>query len=162
MTTRIKTAVSIAAAILFLWAGRSIAASSGDASLDAAIEKANSEFLGAMKTGDASTIAAPYAEDGIFVMPDGSAIRGRAEIEKMYRTRFAQFGLPASTTLKSRAVSLDEDLAYESGDAEATVTREGKPTVVKSRYLTVWRRGENGEWKIIRNLVFAATPAKTP
>jgi hypothetical protein len=32
----------------------------GDPKLDRAIEKANSEFVVAMKTGDAATIAAPY------------------------------------------------------------------------------------------------------
>ena len=36
---------------------------SGDPKLDRAIEKANSEFIVAMKTGDAATIAAPYTED---------------------------------------------------------------------------------------------------
>jgi len=33
---------------------------SGDPKLDRAVEKANSEFIVAMKTGDAATIAAPY------------------------------------------------------------------------------------------------------
>ena len=35
---------------------------SGDRKLDRAVEKANAEFIVAMKTGDAATIAAPYVE----------------------------------------------------------------------------------------------------
>src|SRR3954453_17875280 len=137
MKTRIMTALSLAAARFFLCAGSSMPAASGDAKLDDAIEKANSEFLSAIKAGDAATIAAPYAEDGLFIMPDGSMIRGRGEIEKMYRTGFEQSGPPTSTKLNSRNVSVYDDLAYEAGDAETTLTKEGKPLVVTSHYLTV-------------------------
>src|SRR4051794_35292792 len=132
MKTRIMTALSLAAAMLFLCAGSSMPAASGDAKLDDAIKKANSEFLSAIKTGDAATIAAPYAEDGIFILSDGTTIHGRAEIEKMYRTRFEKFGPPTSTMLNSRNVSVDDDIGYESGDAETTVTKEAKTRIVKS------------------------------
>src|SRR5262245_50574226 len=94
------------------------AASSGDAKLDQAVEKANSEWAAAMKTGDAAIIAAPYAEDAVFVGIDGSCVKGRSEIEKMYRDRFQSRGLAASTKIDSRRRTLDGDLAYESGYAE--------------------------------------------
>src|SRR5205085_4622097 len=118
----------------------SIAAPSGDAKLDRAIQKANSEFLTAVKTGDAATIAAPYAEDAVFVLPDGTCIQGRAEIQKMYRTRFEHSGPPNSTELDSRNVILDGNVGYESGKAEVTAMKEGKPITRTSRYLTIWQR----------------------
>ena len=140
---------------LLLALRHSSAAPSGDAKLDSAIEKANSEFLTAVKTGDATTIAAPYAENGIFMMPDGSCIKGRAEIEKMYRTGFEKSGPPKSSTLDSKSVVLDGDMAYESGSADITVEKEGKPITRTSRYLTIWQKSTDGEWKIVRNIVLS-------
>ena len=52
---------------------------SGDPKLDRAVEKANSEFIVAMKTGDAATIAAPYADDASFITIDGACVQGRSE-----------------------------------------------------------------------------------
>jgi len=128
------------------------AAGSGDAKLDQTVGKANSEWAAAMKTGDAAIIAAPYAEDGVFVAIDGSCIKGRSEIEKMYHDRFQSRGLAVSTKIDSRRLTLDGDLAYESGYAEIGMKKDGATKVNGGRYFTVWQR-QSGDWKIIRNLV---------
>ena len=126
---------------------------SGDPKLDRAIEKANSEFITAMKTGDAATIAAPYTEDASFIMIDGSCIRGRTEIEKMYRDRFTRFGLAQSTSINSKKLVVDGGLAYESGYGEIGLLTDGKLSIHGGRFLTVWQRQANGDWKILRNVV---------
>ena len=126
---------------------------SGDPKLDRAIEKANSEFIVAMKTGDAATIAAPYTEDASFIMIDGTCIQGRSEIEKMYRDRFARFGVAHSTTINSKKLIVDNDLAYESGYGEIGSLKDGKLSIKGGRFLTVWQRQANGDWKILRNVV---------
>jgi len=126
---------------------------SGDPKLDRAIEKANSEWVVAMKTGDAATIAAPYTEDASFIMIDGTCIKGRTEIEKMYRDRFARFGVAGSTKINSKKLVVDNDLAYESGYGEIGLLKDGKLSVKGGRFLTVWQRQANGDWKILRNVV---------
>jgi uncharacterized protein (TIGR02246 family) len=151
-----RNRVSILIAISLVLAHSIFAAPpSGDVKLDTAILKANSEFLVAVKTGDAATIAAPYADNGVFVLADGTCIQGRTEIEKMYRTGFEKSGPPSSSTLDSKNVILDGDVAYEAGNAQVTVIKEGKPVTRTSRYLTVWQRAADGEWKIIRNIVLS-------
>src|ERR1700736_5000998 len=55
-----------------------------------AITKANTEFEVTMLKADTATIAAPYTPDAVFISPDGTATRGRAQIEKLYRDRFAK------------------------------------------------------------------------
>lgn len=124
-----------------------------DAKLSAAIAKANSEWAAAMKTGDAATIAAPYAEDGLFVLADGSCVKGRAAIEAMYRERFAKSGLASETRIESKRLVVDGDLAYESGNGEMTMQKDGKPVKAGGRFLTVWQRQADGGWKILRNVV---------
>lgn len=126
---------------------------SEDPKLHRAIEKANSEFVEAMKTGNTAMIAAPYTEDAVFVGFDGTCTKGRTEIEKMYRARFESGGLASSTKINSKKLVVDGDLAYESGYGEIASLKDGKLSVNGGRFLTVWQRQADGEWKILRNVV---------
>lgn len=154
MKNRFRLAILIAVVALLAFAvANFVLAYSGDVKLKKAVRKANSEWAAAMKTGDAAVIAAPYTDRAVFVLTDGTCVQGRAAIEKMYRAAFERAGLASSTKIDSKRLVLDGDLAYESGYAEVGVVREGKPTVRGSRYLTVWQRQTDGEWKIIRNVV---------
>jgi len=147
-----KTAAALSIlAVLAAAAGR--AASSGDPRLDRAIEKANREWEVAMKSGDAKTIATPYLDDAVFVALDGACTRGRAAIEKMYGDRFDRNGKALSTRIERRGLVRDGDFAYESGYGEVTSPGAGKPIARGGRYLTVWARQPDGDWKILRNVV---------
>jgi uncharacterized protein (TIGR02246 family) len=106
-----------------------------------------------MKTGDAAAIAAPYTDDAVFVGIDGACTRGRPEIEKMYRARFERSGPAKSARIDSRKLVADGNLAYESGSGEIGRLREGKLFIDSARFLTVWQRQPDGEWKILRNIV---------
>jgi len=130
-----------------------VTAASLDPKLERAVRKANSDWEKAVTTGDAAAIAAPYADDAVFVLVDGSCVRGRAEIEKMYRVGFEKRGVSASARIESKKLVVDGDLAYESGWGEVRRMTAGKLSSIGGRYLTVWQRGADGEWKIIRNIV---------
>ena len=156
-----RAASRIAAATLLLRAAAdAVAVPSGDPKLDRAVEKANSDYVEAMKTGDAAAIAAPYTDDALFVGIDGACTRGRAEIEKMYRARFERSGLAKSTRIDSRRLVVDGNLAYESGSGEIGRLREGKLSTDSARFLTVWQRQRDGEWKILRNIVLPDDPKR--
>ncbi len=129
------------------------AGGSGDTTLDKAMAKANSEWTVAMKTGDVAIIVSPYTDDAVFVGYDGSCAKGRAEIEQLYRSRFANGGLAVSAKLEPRSVDVDGDFAYETGSGEIETVRDGKTTVTRGRYLTVWKRQSDGDWKVFRNVV---------
>lgn len=139
------------ATLLSVAAGTATAA--GPDALHDTVQKANAEWAEAMKTGDAVVIAAPYADDAVFVLPDGKTLQGRAAIEVLYRDGFAKGGLASATKIDSKSLVRDDDLAYESGNADITVMRQGKPVTRGGRYLTVWQAQADGTWKIMRNLV---------
>ncbi len=154
MKRNLRFAACIAVAVFLTVAPPHLLAHhSADPQLDRAIEKANSEFTVAMKTGDAATIAAPYTENASFITIDGACIQGRTEIEKMYRDRFARSGPARSTTINSKKLVVDGDLAYESGYGEIGLLKDGKLSINGGRFLTVWQRQANGDWKILRNVV---------
>jgi uncharacterized protein (TIGR02246 family) len=124
-----------------------------DPKLNKAIAKANSDFIAAMKTGDAAMIAAPYTDRAVFIAIDGACTQGRTEIEKMYQARFKRSGLATLTKINSKRLVVDGDLAYESGYAEIQSLQQGKLSVNGGRFLTVWQRQVDGEWRILRNIV---------
>ncbi len=126
---------------------------SSDPKLSKAVREANADWVEAMKTGDAAIIVAPYADDAVFVMIDGTTIQGRTAIEKLYHTRFEQSGGVALATINSKDLVVDGDIAYEWGYGEVGVVRGDRLTKAGSRYLTVWQRQVDGEWRIIRNIV---------
>ena len=71
----------------------------------------------------------------------------------MYRDRFARSGPAHSTKINSKKLVVDNDLAYESGYGEIGLVKDGKLSINGGRFLTVWQRQTNGEWKILRNVV---------
>lgn len=143
--------VASAIMVLLLAAGAAVAGEPD--ALHGAVAKANAEWAEAMKTGDAAVIAAPYTDDAVFVLADGKIVNGRASIEAMYRDGFRKGGVASATKIDSKSLVRDGDFAYESGSADVTVVRQGKPVTRGGRYLTVWQAQHDGAWKIVRNLV---------
>ena len=153
MKNNLRRFIVVTATAALLAFAAAAATSSEDPKLRRAIEKANSEFEAAAKTGDAVTIAAPYADRAVFVGVDGTCTQGPVEIEKLYRTGFERAGLPSSAKINSKRLVVDGDLAYESGYGEVGRVKDGKVSVNAGRFLTVWQRQADGGWKILRNIV---------
>ena len=51
------------------------------------IDRANDDWTRAIVSGDADVLSAPYAADGMFIGPDGSVIRSKQAVHKMYASR---------------------------------------------------------------------------
>ncbi len=119
----------------------------------ATIAAANAEWVRSMKTGDVRAIAAPYADDAIFVTQTGSVVKGRDAVAQLMRERIAQAGKARDVALVQDGVTLQGTLIYEWGHATMEFARPGgAPTRTGGRYLTVWQKDTTGRWEIIRNL----------
>jgi len=119
-----------------------------------AIDAANGEWPAAMRMRDAARIAAPYADDGLFIAPDGEVVRGRSAIERMLADYLATADRLVSATIRSDGLQYSGGSIIEWGHGE--VSREGKDGRVKSatsHYLTIWHRGDRGVWRIRRNIL---------
>jgi uncharacterized protein (TIGR02246 family) len=121
-----------------------------------AIDKANADWIGAMKAKDAARLAAPYAEDGVFVLANGHAIVGHAAIVDFYRKRLAGLAQVLDGGIHHDGMTRGaEGVIYEWGHGGATtVDRAGHRRATDGPFLTIWRRDATGRWAIIRNLVF--------
>ena len=152
---------SIVLTLIVICAGASSAADKAAprdvASIDLAspfIAKANKEWEAAIQTGDADALSRPYHEDGVFVGPDGNAVRGRAAIRAMYAGRAASKTRIVAATIQSEGrVATGPDEVYEWGSGWMTVqSADGTRAQRGGRYLTVWHRQPDGTWLITRNL----------
>lgn len=124
------------------------------ASARQAIEAANAGWLPAMERGDAASVAAAYAVDGVLITSKGAAIRGRPAIAALYRSEMARLGRVSGGGLVQEGVTVSGGLIYEWGHGWLAFTQKsGSRRVSSGPYLTVWRRGTDGSWAIIRNLV---------
>lgn len=126
------------------------------ASAKPTILAANADWVKAMRAGDARTIAAPYAEDGVFILPDGRVLAGRAAIEQAMAQRFKPGVTITGGGLHEDGVtSVGDGLIYEWGHGGLTSRdASGQTHTSDGHYLTVWKRGASGRWEIIRNMAF--------
>ena len=148
-------ALAGSAAIIAAQAAR-VPPAGADPRLLAAVKKANSDFETAMTKSDVATIVEPYATDAVFVSTDGTATRGRAAIEQLYRDRFAKSGPALETKIVSEELMLDGDFAYERGRGSITRRVRDERVTDWARFLTVWQRQPDGAWMISRNIVLPA------
>ena len=128
------------------------------ASARADIEAANDAWIPGLRTRNADTIVAAYADSGLFIGPDGVVTRGRQAIREMYASRFRRMReIRDGGVVQDGLVAVAADLIYEWGHAwieMAAATPGGAPVKGGGAYLTVWKRGADGHWHIVRNLAF--------
>lgn len=118
-----------------------------------AIEAANHDWLPAIERQDAKALAAPYAENGIFLTATGESIVGRTAIERLYQDRFAKSRVVDADLIQD-GLTAQGALIYEWGHARIESEQGGTRATRTAAYLTVWQRGQDGVWRIIRNLTF--------
>jgi ketosteroid isomerase-like protein len=134
-------------------AGSSLGAQ--DTSARAAIEAGNKQFAAALARQDAAGVAALYSTNAEAYPPNSNVVRGRADIQKLWKS-VMDSGI-ASADLATTHVESSGDLAYESGTYEMK-TKDGK-VADHGKYVVVWKR-VGGKWMLHRDIWNTNQPAK--
>ena len=122
------------------------------------IEAANAAWLPGLKQHDAKSIAAPYADSGLFIAGNGAVTRGRDAVARMYEARF-----PKLRPIRAGGIAQDglavlaptRIIEWGRGWLEMEPERAGAPPVKSGgSYVTVWERQPDGHWQIVRNMAF--------
>jgi uncharacterized protein (TIGR02246 family) len=112
-----------------------------------AVEQANANLAEALRQGNAAGMAALYTEDAT-LMPNGAdMVKGRPGIEA-YWASAVQMGVK-DVVLTVLDLGGADEFAYEIGRAVTTVQLEGMESIqVAGKYACVWKKMEDGTWKI--------------
>jgi ketosteroid isomerase-like protein len=114
----------------------------------AAIRTAEEELAGSFELPDPTAWVPYYTEDAIFSGP-GVTLRGRVQL------------LEAASAIAISSMQISAESTIGDGDFAATFGRgtwvsgaKGSDApVVQRRFLMVWHRGADGQWRIARELL---------
>jgi ketosteroid isomerase-like protein len=111
------------------------------------INEGNRNFGSAVARKDYAAMAALYTENAMVLPPDGDIVTGRPAIEEFWHSAANALGL-TDAVLRTRDLEVAGDSAYEVG--EANLKLGGGQVMVK--YLVVWARGGDGNWRLHRDI----------
>jgi len=112
-----------------------------------AVDEGNRKFGAAAARKDYAGMAALYTANAKVLPPDAPIVSGKKAIEEFWRSAATALGL---TDVKLKTVDLEVtgDTAYEVGEADLKLG-SGQ---AKVKYLVVWLRGDDGQWRLHRDI----------
>ena len=110
----------------------------------AAADEVAAAWANAFDAGDATAVAALYAEDAHSMPPGTGTISGRQAIESCWRQDIAAGGIVTKLTPNDSIAQ--GDLLHVDGTYEVSAKGEGV-TLAKGQYQQLWRR-IGGQWKV--------------
>jgi uncharacterized protein (TIGR02246 family) len=125
------------------------------------IETNKRRFLHALRRGDASAVAEIYLEDATLVTPTGEVVRGRAGIERFWRSGL-EVGLHGAELEIEQAAQSDE-LSTEIGRYRFLVHEQGgRARQECGCFLLADRRTADGSWKRAVDMFTSSTERRLP
>jgi len=129
----------------------------------AALNTARQAFMTAYQASDAEAIGKLYTEDATSEPNNQPTLKGRAAIVASLKNMFEQVKVTA--TLTPVETTTLGNVGLDRGTYAVTVeSKAGAPTTSsEGRYLVVYVKGEDGVWRVSRDIDNAAgAPAPTP
>lgn len=110
-----------------------------DASIDNAVSRKNVDSLMIF-----------YAEGASLLPTAEPIVKGKASIRKEWEHIFQIPDFSNKSTLTDIVISKDADMAYTMGHYLASMMGEdGKPVEEPGKWLTIWRKQSDGQWRIV-------------
>ncbi len=104
-------------------------------------------FSQAVAAGGGKTFASWFSDDGVTLNNGKPAVIGRAAISASAQWDPKTYQL--TWTPQGAQMGPSNDMGYTWGHYEGrSQDKAGQPVVVSGRYMTVWKKMPNGEWKV--------------
>ena len=119
----------------------------GDPKIEQALRDLDAQWAAAAGAKDVDKTVSYYSDDAIVLPPNAAIATTKEAIRNTWKD-----GLASVTSLTWKAtrveVAKSGDMAYVSGTYEATMNdASGKPMNEHGKYLEVWEKQANGQWK---------------
>lgn len=115
------------------------------AATDPALDAITVQFAAAVNAKDAGRVAAFYADDAVMMAPNEPMIRGRAAIEKRYRSEF-EAGITGLILRPMDSVA-NATIAFEAGTSTVGLKSSSGTELASGKYVVIYKN-VGGSWKI--------------
>jgi ketosteroid isomerase-like protein len=114
------------------------------------LRAADAAWLKAFRARDIKKAAAFVDSQGSMMAPSASIATGRKAVTKLIAAGFALRDYRLAWHSNKVGVARSGELGYTSGGYKVSFRHaSGKMIFDKGKYLMVWRRQANGEWKVL-------------
>jgi ketosteroid isomerase-like protein len=127
---------------------------------EAAVRKADADWVQAAQSKQADAWVAFYADDAVVLPPNDKMANSKESIHKVIADLLALPGLSVSWQATKVEAARSGDLAYIYGTYELTSNNaKGKPVTDHGKYAEVWKKQSDGGWKCIVDTWSSDLPA---
>jgi uncharacterized protein (TIGR02246 family) len=146
--------------LMFLLVLPALASDNDDAKIKTAVEDRYQEWLAAANKKDVSAMTNLYDDNAVLMPKSEEPVLGKTAIGEYYKKLFAnpQF-VPFTLNLNWNSFHVAGDIAIATALFEGDVTRNGKQIHFRGKNLIVWKKQNDGSWKIFRYM-YDEIPAK--
>jgi uncharacterized protein (TIGR02246 family) len=127
---------------------------------EAAIRRVMAAYNAALNSGSTEAVAPLYAEDGVFMPPYSRSAVGKEAVRKAYDAVFAELKFDVKFTI-AELVVMAPNWAYVRTNSAGVTSHAstGKTTAEANQELFIFRKGEDGQWRIAR---YSFSPTNPP
>ena len=121
------------------------------------VRAASARWLQAVRTADVDRIAAFYAADGSFLVPNAPLARGREMVRAVWSQLLAAPNLALRWSASSIEVARGGDMACEIGTYELSMDGPAGRIEDDGKYVVVWRKTDGG-WEVAADIFNSSRP----
>ena len=120
---------------------------------ESAIRAAATDWAKATEANDVEKFLSFYADNATVYPPGAPAASGADARRQFWTAAFALPDIHAKIATTSVEVAKSSDIAYELGTFdESFKDPKGKPVHIIGKYLVVWKKQANGQWKAFADI----------
>lgn len=129
------------------------------AQAEAALRAADSALQVAVEAKDAARTAAFYATDAQLLPVAEPVVSGRPAIEREWANVYGIPGFQNRARMTRLEIAESGDLAFTQGTYESAMRgADGKPTTEVGKWISVWRREADGQWRVVADIFNTDSP----
>ncbi len=129
----------------------------------AEIQTTDAAWASAAASKDADSAAEFLDDQAVMMPPNQPAIFGRDHVAQWMAEMLASPGFDISWATTDVGVAASGDFAYSIGTNQIQMQRPDGTTITdRGKGLTVWKKHENGNWKVVLDIFNSDMPVTPP
>ena len=149
--------------LLFLLALSTACRTQATTTDEATLRKLDDEWSKAAGSRDVEKTISYYSDDAVAMPPNIPTLTGKEPIRTLWKSMLGSPDFSGGWKASKVEVAQSGDLAYVSGSYEFNEKDDsGKPITDKGKYLEVWKKQADGNWKCVADMFSSDLPAVGP